>query len=67
MTQSNYRIFCHVNSLRSSIQFTMEIELSSEIPFIYFFFDVLVIRKETTLVTSLQKRNPHWPIFQLQF
>jgi hypothetical protein len=43
----------HLNSLRPSIQFAMEIESDSAIAFL----DVLVIRKETTLATTHTGRS----------
>jgi hypothetical protein len=43
--------FSHLNSLRPSIQFTMEIESDSEIAFL----DVLVIGKGTTLATKIYR------------
>jgi hypothetical protein len=52
----------HFNSLRPSIQFTMETESDSAIPFL----DVLVIRKETTLATKIHETHQHWLISQLQ-
>jgi hypothetical protein len=49
----------HLSSLRLSIQFTMDIESDSPIPFL----DVLVIRKETTLGTKVyRKTHPYWLI-----
>jgi hypothetical protein len=45
----------YLNSLRPVIQFTMEIESNSEIPFL----DVLVIRKETTLTTEVYRKPIH--------
>jgi hypothetical protein len=49
----------HLNNLRSSIQFTMEIQSEGGIPFL----DVLVIRKGTALSTKVYKKtHPHWPI-----
>jgi hypothetical protein len=49
----------HLSSLRSSIQFTMEVD--SAIPF-------LNVRqeRENTGHQSLQKTHPNWPIYQLQ-
>jgi hypothetical protein len=41
------KILSHLNNLRPSIQFTMEVESGSAIPFL----DVLVIRKGSTLAT----------------
>jgi hypothetical protein len=48
-------ILSHHNSLRPSIQFTMEIESDSAIPFLY----ILVIRKETTLGTKVYRKPTH--------
>jgi hypothetical protein len=49
----------HLNNLRSSIQFTMEIESEGAISFL----DILVIRKGTALTTKVYKKtHPHWPI-----
>jgi hypothetical protein len=45
----------HLNSLRLSIQFTMEIESDSTIAF----FDVLVIRKGMTLSTKVYRKPTH--------
>jgi hypothetical protein len=45
----------HLNSLRPSIQFTMEIGSDSEIPFL----DVLVIRKRTALATKGYRKPTH--------
>jgi hypothetical protein len=45
----------HLNSLRPSIQFTMEVESDSVIAFL----DVLVIRKETTLATKVYRKPTH--------
>jgi hypothetical protein len=45
----------HLNCLRPAIQFTMEIESDSAIPFL----DVLVIRKETTLATKFYRKPTH--------
>jgi hypothetical protein len=45
----------HLNSLRPTIQFTMEIESNNAIPFL----DVLVIRKETTLATRVYRKLIH--------
>jgi hypothetical protein len=45
----------HLNSLRPSIQFTMEIESDSAI----LFLDVLVIRKGTTLATKVYRKPTH--------
>jgi hypothetical protein len=46
-------------NFRPSIQFTMEIESKSAIPFL----DVLIIRKMAALTTKVYKRtHPHWPI-----
>jgi hypothetical protein len=46
---------CHLSSLRTSIQFTVEIESDSVIPFL----DVLVIRKEMTLATKVYRKSTH--------
>jgi hypothetical protein len=45
----------HLNSLRPSIQFTMEIESDSSIPFL----NVLVIRKDETLATKIYRKPTH--------
>jgi hypothetical protein len=45
----------HLNNLRSSIQFTMEIESEGAIPFL----DVLVIRKGTALSMKVYKKPTH--------
>jgi hypothetical protein len=45
----------HLSSLRPSIQFTMEIESDSAIPFL----NVLVVRKETTLTTKVRRKPIH--------
>jgi hypothetical protein len=45
----------HLNSLRPSFQFNMEIDSDSAIPFL----DVLVIRKETTLATKVYRKPTH--------
>jgi hypothetical protein len=45
----------HVNSLRPPIQFTMEIESDSAIPFL----DILVIRKEMTSTTKVYRKPTH--------
>jgi hypothetical protein len=45
----------HLNSLKPSIQFTMEIESDSAVPIL----DVLVIRKETVLATKVYKKPTH--------
>jgi hypothetical protein len=45
----------HLNNLRSSIQFTMEIESEGAIPFL----DVLVTRKGTALTTKVYKKPTH--------
>jgi hypothetical protein len=45
----------HLNCLRPTIQFTMERESGSAIPFL----DVLVIRKETTLATKVYRKPTH--------
>jgi hypothetical protein len=52
----------HLNSLRPSIQFTMETESDTVIPFM----DVLVIRKETTMATKVHKTHEHLLISQFQ-
>jgi hypothetical protein len=56
MAQSSYRIFlsCLIN-LKTATQFTAEIESDSESPF----FDVLIIRKETTLATIVYRKPTH--------
>jgi hypothetical protein len=45
----------HLNSLRPSNQFTIEIESGSAIAF----FDVLVVREETTLATKVYRKPTH--------
>jgi hypothetical protein len=45
----------HLNNLRPSIQFSMEIESDSVIAY----FDVLVIREETTLATKVYRKPTH--------
>jgi hypothetical protein len=55
--------FSYLNSLRPSIQFAMELDSVSAVPF----FDFLVIRKETALSNKVQKTHPHWPISKLNF
>jgi hypothetical protein len=45
----------HLNSLRSSIQFTMETELDNAIAFL----DVLVVREKTTLTTRVYRKPTH--------
>jgi hypothetical protein len=45
----------HLNSLRSSIQFTIEIESDSVIPFL----DLLVIREEVTFATKAYRKPTH--------
>jgi hypothetical protein len=45
----------HLNSLRPSIQFPMEIESESAIPFLY----VLVIRKGTTMAIKVYRKPTH--------
>jgi hypothetical protein len=45
----------HLNSLRPSIQFTMEIQSDSAIPVL----DVLVIRKGITLATKVYRKPTH--------
>jgi hypothetical protein len=45
----------HLNSLRPSIQFTMEMESGRVIAFL----DVLVIRKWTTLATKVSRKPAH--------
>jgi hypothetical protein len=47
--------FSHLNSLRPSIQFTMEIKSGSLIAFL----DALVIREETTLATNVYRKPTH--------
>jgi hypothetical protein len=44
-----------LNSLRPSIQFTMEIESNSEIAFL----DILVLREATILATKIQRKPTH--------
>jgi hypothetical protein len=61
--QSSYKISCHLNSLRSTIQFTMEIVRQC---------DSLLgcsCHQEggDTNHQSLQKAQPHWMISQFQF
>jgi hypothetical protein len=55
MAQSSYRTSCRLNSLRPTIQFAMEVESDSGIPFL----QVLVIRKETTLITEVYREPVH--------
>jgi hypothetical protein len=56
MIQSSYRISSATSTvLRPSIQFTMEIESNSAIPFLA----VLVIRKEITLATKVYRKPTH--------
>jgi hypothetical protein len=45
----------HLNSLRPSIQFTLEIESDSAIAFL----DVVVIREETILATNVYRKPTH--------
>jgi hypothetical protein len=45
----------HLNCLRCSIRFTMETESNNAI----FFLDVLVIRKDTTLITQVYRKSTH--------
>jgi hypothetical protein len=45
----------HLNTLRPTIQFTMEIESDSAIPFL----DVLVVRKEMTLAIKVYRQPTH--------
>jgi hypothetical protein len=47
--------FNHLNSLRTSIHFTMEIKSDSKLPFL----DVLVIRKGLTLTTKVYRKPTH--------
>jgi hypothetical protein len=46
---------CQLSSLRPSIQFTMEIESDSAIPFL----EVLVVRKEMILATEVYRKPTH--------
>jgi hypothetical protein len=48
-------VLIQLNSLRTSIQFTMEIESDSAIHFL----DVLVIRKATSLATKVYRKPTH--------
>jgi hypothetical protein len=45
----------HLNSLRPTIQFTVEMESGSAIPFL----DVLIIRKEMTVTTKAYRKPTH--------
>jgi hypothetical protein len=47
--------FNHINSLRPSIQFTMEMEADNKIPFL----DVLVIKKQSALTTMVYRKPTH--------
>jgi hypothetical protein len=47
--------FEHINSLRPSIQFTMETEVDNKIPFL----DVLVIKKHSTMTTTVYRKPSH--------
>jgi hypothetical protein len=47
--------FHHLSSLRTFIQFTMEIKSDSMLPFL----DVLVVRKGLTLTTKVYRRPTH--------
>jgi hypothetical protein len=49
----------HLNSLRPSIQFTVEIYSDSVIPFL----DVLVIRKGVTLPTKVYRKPTHTGLY----
>jgi hypothetical protein len=50
-----HNFLAHLNNLRPSIRFTKETEPDNAI----FFLDVLVIRKETTLVTQVYRKHTH--------
>jgi hypothetical protein len=47
--------FDHINSLRPSISFTMETEADNKIPFL----DVLVIKKQSTITTTVYRKPSH--------
>jgi hypothetical protein len=44
----------HLSNLRPSVQFTMETECNNTLPFL----DVLITRRETSLITTVHKNNP---------
>jgi hypothetical protein len=50
-----WNFLTHLNSLRSAIQFTMEIESGGAIPFL----DALVTRKGTALTTQVYRKPTH--------
>jgi hypothetical protein len=47
--------FYHVNSIRPTIQFTMETEANNNIPFL----DVHVIRKQSAIITTVYRKPRH--------
>ena len=49
------KFLSHINSLRESIKFTMEIEADNRIPFL----DVMVYRKENQIITSIYRKPTH--------
>jgi hypothetical protein len=52
----------HLNNLRPSIQFTIEIECNNTLPFL----DVLITRRETSLITAVYKKtHSHGSVFSL--
>jgi hypothetical protein len=53
----------HLDCLRLSIQFIMEVESDRAIPFL----DVLMMRKEATLATSVKRKPTHTGQYQLHF
>jgi hypothetical protein len=54
-TEKLQEFFSHINSLRSTIQFTMEMETGNLLPFI----DVLVYRSGTALLTKVYRKPTH--------
>jgi predicted GIY-YIG superfamily endonuclease len=54
-TERIQNFLTHLNSLRPTIQFTMEMESGGAIPFL----DVLVIRKGTALTTQVYRKPTH--------
>jgi hypothetical protein len=49
------QFFDHINSIRPSIQFTMQTEVDNKIPFL----DVLVIRKQSAITTTVYRKPSH--------
>jgi hypothetical protein len=47
--------FYHTNSIRPTIQFTMETEANNKIPFL----DVHVIRKQSSIITTVYRKPTH--------